>query len=413
LLTSPADSSSWRKNLYAVTAASFIGFTGFTLVMPFLPLYFEQLGVSDVGEISLWAGLSLGITPAITAFMAPLWGRLADRYGRKIMVERSLISFVVVMAAMAFVSRPWQVLALRAVQGLFAGYGALTLTMAADSAPREHTAYAIGTVQTAQRLGPALGPVIGGLVAQAVGLRHAFFVTSGFYAFAAILVGVAYDERLGVKRTEDENRSGGVSFRSVLAFENFMLLMVVIFGLQFVDRSFGPILPLFVVGFGADDRAVPLIAGVLFSIAAGAAAVGNHVCGRLLQRGSARSVIATACAAAAVGVAGFLLTGTAWWLALPTTVFGFGIGAATTAAYTAATTVMPSGARGTGFGLLTTASLVGLAVSPIVSGLLGAASIRAVFIVDAVILGALAIVVKRLMIVGPLPKASAPAPEEI
>jgi MFS family permease len=74
---------------------------------------------------------------------------------------------------------------------------------------------------------------------------------------------------------------------------------------------------------------------------------------------------------------------------------------------------MPSGARGTGFGLLTTASLVGLAVSPIVSGLLGAASIRAVFIVDAVILGALAIVVKRLMIVGPLPKASAPAPEEI
>jgi DHA1 family multidrug resistance protein-like MFS transporter len=88
---------SWRRNLYAVTAAGFIGFTGFTLVMPFLPLYFEQLGVRDVGEIAMWSGVSLGITPAITAMMAPFWGRLADVYGRKIMVQRSLISFVFVM----------------------------------------------------------------------------------------------------------------------------------------------------------------------------------------------------------------------------------------------------------------------------------------------------------------------------
>ena len=127
---------SWRKNLFAVTAATFIGFTGFTLVMPFLPLYFQQLGVTDVGEIALWSGLSLGVTPAITALMSPLWGRLADRVGRKIMIERSLVSFVIVMAAMAFVTEAWHVFALRAIQGLFAGYGALALTMAADAAPR-------------------------------------------------------------------------------------------------------------------------------------------------------------------------------------------------------------------------------------------------------------------------------------
>ncbi len=93
--------------------------------MPFLPLYFQLLGVRDVGEIALWSGLSLGVTPALTALLSPFWGRLADRYGRKIMVERSLVSFVFVMTAMAFVSRPWHVFALRAAQGLFAGYGAL------------------------------------------------------------------------------------------------------------------------------------------------------------------------------------------------------------------------------------------------------------------------------------------------
>jgi MFS family permease len=132
--------SSSNQNLFALTAATFIGTTGFTLVMPFLPLYFRQLGVEDVGEIALWSGLSLGATPAITALLAPFWGRLGDRFGRKIMVERSLASFVVVMAAMAFVSEAWHVLALRAVQGLFAGYGALAITMAAESVPRERTA---------------------------------------------------------------------------------------------------------------------------------------------------------------------------------------------------------------------------------------------------------------------------------
>ena len=403
----------WRKNLYAVTAATFIGFTGFTLVMPFLPLYLEQLGLSDVGEISLWAGLSLGVTPAITAFMSPVWGRLADRYGRKIMVERSLVSFVVVMAAMAYVSHPWQVFALRAIQGLFAGYGALTLTMAADSAPREQTAYAIGTVQTAQRLGPALGPVIGGIVAQAVGLRRAFLVTSSFYVLAAILVAVAYDERGVLKRTREDDRTGRVSFRNILAFENFVLLMVVIFGLQFVDRSFGPILPLFVGELGAAGGSVALISGVLFSVAAATAAVGNNLCGHLLRSHSARSVIASCSGIAAIGVAGFLLSRGAWWLALPAAVFGAGIGAATTAAYTAATTVMPQGARGAGFGLLTTASLVGLAVSPIVSGMMGASSMRAVFVVDVVILAGLALTVKRLMISAPMPAATSPGPEEI
>src|SRR6188768_1335266 len=163
---------SYRRNLFAVNAASFIGFMGFTLVMPFLPLYFHQLGVEDIGQVALWSGLSLGVTPALTALLAPFWGRLADRFGRKIMVERSLASFVIVMSAMAFVSRPWHVFALRAIQGLFAGYGALTLTMAADSAPKGRMAQAIGIIQTAQRLGPALGPIIGGAVAQAVGLRR-------------------------------------------------------------------------------------------------------------------------------------------------------------------------------------------------------------------------------------------------
>ena len=179
---------SHARNLFAVTAASFIGFMGFTLVMPFLPLYFHQLGVQDVGRVAMWSGLSLGVTPAMTALLSPLWGRLADRFGRKIMVERSLVSFVVIMAAMGAVTRPWHVFALRVVQGVFAGYGALSVAMAADSASEGGMSQAMGTVQTARRLGPALGPVFGGTVAAFVGLRRAFLVASACYEIALVLV---------------------------------------------------------------------------------------------------------------------------------------------------------------------------------------------------------------------------------
>ena len=400
---------SWQTNLFAVTAASFIGFTGFTLVMPFLPLYFQQLGVSDVGEVALWSGLSLGVTPAVTALMAPVWGRLADRVGRKIMVERSLVSFVVVMAALAFVTEPWHVLALRAVQGLFAGYGALTLTMAADSAPPGRMAYAIGVVQTAQRLGPALGPVIGGAVAQIVGLRRAFLVTSAFYVAAAVLVFVMYREPRPGAAAEGE-REARVTFRNVLAFENFLLLMAVVFMLQFVDRSFGPVLPLYVAALGTPVERVPLMSGVLFSLAAGAAAVGNQIAAGLLRARTPRRIIAGAAAAGSLASFVYVVAGTTGVLFPGTVLFGLAIGIATTAAYTAAGSVIPARARGAGFGLLTTASLTGLALSPIASGLLGAVNIRAVFLLDTIALLVLATIVRRLMVTAGAAAASAPSP---
>ncbi|HEY7502283.1 MAG TPA: MFS transporter [Vicinamibacterales bacterium] len=403
----------WRQNLFAVTAATFIGFTGFTLVMPFLPLYFQQLGVNDVGDIALWSGLSLGVTPAVTALMAPLWGRLADRVGRKIMIERSLVSFVVVMSAMAFVTKAWHVFALRAVQGLFAGYGALALTMAADVAPRERMAFAIGTVQTAQRLGPALGPVIGGTVAQIVGLRHAFFVTAGFYVVALVLVFTMYREP-AIHTPSHHARDRRVTFRSVLAFENFILLIGVVFGLTFVDRSLGPVLPLYIAELGTSMNDVPIVSGVIFSIAAGTGALGNHLCARFLaRRYSTRVVIAAAAGMGALGTLAYVFAGGTGLLILGTPLLGLAIGSASTAAYTAAGAVIPPQSRGTGFGLLSTGSLLGLALSPVICGLLGTLSLRAVFILDTIVLVLLAGLVRRLMATSSDTPTTAPATEEV
>ncbi len=400
----------WRRNLVAVTGASFVGFTGFTLVMPFLPLYIQQLGVTDVGEIAWWTGLTLGATPALTALCGPFWGRVADRFGSKLMVMRALSAFVLCMAAMAFVTRPWHLLALRALLGLFAGYGTLTLSMAAESAPREKLVQAIGAVQTAQRLGPAIGPVIGGALAQVVGLRASFLVAAAVYALAVAVVGVMYTERPMARRRAEDGETH-VEFRSILAFENFLLLMGVIFGLQFADRSFGPVLPLWVAQAGVPAARVPFVSGLLFSVMAVAAALGHHSCGRLLQVLSARVLIAVMAVVAAGSVLLFAFTAQVWLMIAAMAVFGIAVGAAMTASYTAAGSVVPPEVHATGFGFLTSASLVGLAVSPVLNGFVGATSLRTVFLLDAAVLIALAIVVRRVMVDRRL-KIQAPTTEE-
>jgi DHA1 family multidrug resistance protein-like MFS transporter len=401
----------WRNQL-AATFASFIGFTGFTLVMPFLPLYFRQLGVATVGEIALWSGLSLGVTPALTALVAPFWGRLGDRVGKKLMVERSLLSFVVVMTALAYVTRAWHVVALRAVQGLFAGYGALTVTMAAESAPPGRLAAAIGMVQTAQRLGPALGPVIGGALAGLVGLRRAFLVAAACYAVAAVLVAVLYRDP---PRPGGGVRTGARSARSpwrrAREWPDFGLLMIVVFGLQLVDRSFGPILPLFVASLGVALDRVPLVAGSVFSIVAASGAVGNLACGPLVARVAPSRLIAASGALAAAAAASFAWVDTVRSVVPAAAVFGAALGVASTATYTAAGRIIPPGEHGTGFGVLTSAALVGVALSPVISGVLATAALRLVFLLDAVALLALAGLVSRLM-VGPSEKAAVPVVEE-
>lgn len=378
--------------------------------MPFLALYFQQLGVADRGEVALWTGATLGVTPAITALCAPLWGRIGDRFGNKLLVQRSLLSGVVVLTLMALATEPWHLLALRTMQGFVAGYGPLAVAMAAQAAPRGRMAQAIGTVQTAQRVAPAIGPLVGGILAAAVGLRNAFFVSAGIYAVAFVLMMVLYREPPRVPRPRHVDRR--VTFASILAFENFLLLMVVVFGLQMVDRSFGPILLLHLRQLGYAPSEAALSAGVLFSVLALSAAFGNQAAAALLRRATARAVIAAAILTAAAALTLFAAGQHVWVLAVTIGLFGAAVGTAMTTAFTAAGAMIPRHAHGAGFGFLTGASLIGSAASPVVSGLVAAYSIRVVFVAGAVALLVLALLVRRVMVERDLAIEAAPSVDE-
>ncbi|MDP1569014.1 MAG: MFS transporter [Vicinamibacterales bacterium] len=380
------------RNVRVSAAVSFVGFTGFTFVMPFLPLYIAELGVTDVGEVAMWTGLTLGATPAVTAISAPLWGRVGDRYGSKLLVLRSLGAFVLTKAAMAFVTAAWQLFALRALLGLFAGYGALTVSMAAESVPRHEMPRAIGFVQTGQRLGPALGPVLGGLLAPLVGLRRSFLIAALFYVAAIVLVAVAYREP---RRRHASSAAVRVPLATVLRLEHFPLFLLVILGFMIVDRSFSPILPIYIEQSGVPAARVPIVTGLLFSVAAFSAAAGHHFAGRLIARWTTRRVIVRGALVAAVALVPFMQPSPIWLLVVATLVFGVVVGLAMTAAYAAGGALIPPEAHTTGFGFMTSASLVGLAVSPIAAGFVGARSLTAVFVVDFVIMLGMAVLVRR------------------
>lgn len=384
-----------RHNVLAAAGANGIGFAGFTLVMPFLPLYIRELGVSDVGDIALWTGLTLGATPAVTAISAPLWGRVGDRYGSKVLVLRSLGAFVVTKAAMGLVTAPWQLFALRALLGVFAGYGALTVSMAAESVPRDRMAQAIGTVQVAQRLGPAIGPVVGGALAPLVGLRGTFFVAAACYLTSVLLI-LAFYKEPRTRQARAASRGLVEVVRELAATPGFWIVFVTILGLQLVDRSFGPILPLYV------ERLVPagqvaFVSGVLFSVAAVFAALGHRVAAGLMARASARTLITSAALVTAAGLLLLVLVPSIAAFAVALACAGVAIGVGMTAAFTTGGALLPADAHATGFGLMMTASLIGLAASPIIAGLISGPELAVVFEADIALLVLLAITVRMSM----------------
>jgi MFS transporter, DHA1 family, multidrug resistance protein len=301
------------------------------------------------------------------------------------------------MGALGFVTAPWQVFVLRAVQGLFAGYGPIAMTMAAESAPSEQMATAIGGIQSAQRLGPALGPVIGGTLAQALGLRNTFLVSASFYLFALLLVIAGVREPKSRRTADTDAVPGAISFAMLARVPHFLLFMGTVFGLQLVDRSFGPILPLYLRDAGVGAGIIPFLAGVIFTTTAASAALGNQTSGWLMKRWPTSVLVPAAAALAGVGIFVFGAGAPTSVLIVTAAILGLGLGVATTAVYTAASQAVPASSRTVAFSYLTTAYLAGLAISPVVAGLVGAFNVRAVFLVDAAGLGVLAWTVQKKM----------------
>ena len=222
---------SWERNVWALALVVFIAFVGFQFFSPFLPLYVMELGVTDPTRVALWSGVLTAVTPAVSGLLGPLWGSFADRVGRKMMMVRSLVGFVIIVAAMGLVTSVTQLLILRVLQGVIAGFSIFAMALASVSCPKERVPVAIGRVQGAQLLSVAIGPAAGGYVASHFGLRYAFFVTAGMCALALVGLLVLFTENRapGDAGPAAATSDTGFTLRQVWTSRGFPLVLVLLF----------------------------------------------------------------------------------------------------------------------------------------------------------------------------------------
>jgi DHA1 family multidrug resistance protein-like MFS transporter len=367
------------RNVWALTLTVFVAFVGFQFFSPFLPLYVHELGVTDPRSIALWSGVLAAVTPAVSGLLGPLVGRLADRFGRKLMLIRSLGGFVVIIAAMGLVTSVEQFLAARIIQGFFAGFTPMAMALASVSAPPDRVPAVIAMLQSAQLLSNAVGPAAGGYVASHFGIRHAFFVTAGMCAIALIVLIVLFREVAPIRTPGRETPR--LRMRDILRAPNFPLVIGLLLIAQFLDRGLALLIPLHVHRLPG-VVAIAAVSGTIISVAAVAATLSSNAAARLTRGIPTAQLLMLALLIGGPLCAAMALADTWPTLLVLRGLVGLCLGGAITLAYTLGAELVPSEHRGAAFGWLAFGLQFGTAASPLVMGALAAVSLTGAYLFD-------------------------------
>jgi MFS transporter, DHA1 family, multidrug resistance protein len=383
----------WNVTLYAVWAGQLLALIGFSSRVPFLPFYLGDLGVGDVAGQTLWSGAINAAGAAAMAITAPIWGLLADRYGRKPMLLRGLFGGAVVVVMMGFATAPWQLLALRVLEGMLTGTVAAATALIATSAPKQRLGYALGMVQTAVFAGAAAGPLFGGFAYDGIGPR-ATFVLAGMMLFCGGLT-VAFlarerFTRVATHAMTDEGQTRWRRFRTsgAFLFTAAMLTMLgAIFAVRLIAMAMQPIIPLFVQQLAPDDPHVATVAGVVLGSAGFTSAFAAAYLGRLGDRTGHRRVLAISLLAAGLVYLPMSVVRDPWQLALLQALMGVAAGGLIPSANALIAHLTPVERRGAIFGLTAAISAVGGFIGPLVGAFLATGlGFRATFIASGTLL---------------------------
>ncbi|EOZ9156623.1 TPA: multidrug efflux MFS transporter [Citrobacter freundii] len=285
---------SWRVNLISVWFGCF--FTGLAIsqILPFLPLYISQLGVTSHEALSMWSGLTFSVTFLISAIVSPMWGSLADCKGRKLMLLRASLGMAIAILLQAFATNVWQLFLLRGVMGLTSGYIPNAMALVASQVPRERSGWALSTLSTAQISGVIGGPLMGGFIADHVGLRAVFCITAALLVVSFLVTLFLIKEGVRPTIKKSERLSGKAVFASLshpaLVISLFFTTMVI----QLCNGSIGPILALFIKSMVPDSSNIAFLSGLIASVPGISALISAPRLGKLGDRiGTERILMAT------------------------------------------------------------------------------------------------------------------------
>lgn len=379
----------WKRNLVFLWVSQVLAISGFGFATPFLPFYIQELGVTEPDSINLWAGL-LTSGPAIgTGIMAPIWGWLADRHGKKLMILRSTGAGAAVFALLSVAGSVQMAYALRILQGFFTGVVASAAALVASATPEEKQASALGFLSSSTFVGASLGPAVGGIAAEIVGMRNSFLIGSGLLllGFVAVLVFVTENKNLttGVKGVSSKARRP----YSGLLSPAFIIPFVLLFLIECARLMPMPFVALHIQDITGSLRGAPARVGLIQGGRGAATAIAGLTLARLGDRYNKLRLILLYLVAA-VGLAVPLYwSGSVASFAVLFIATTFFMGGVPPLIQAGVSTNVSADKRGLLFGLQSTIIAVAWFMSPMIGSAVSIAfNVRAVFLTFAVLIAA-------------------------
>lgn len=357
----------WQRTLAIMFLAQMLSATGFSLIFPFLPLYVQSLGSATGASVELLSGLVFSAQAFTMAIASPFWGSMADRLGRKLMVERAMFGGAIILGLMAFAQSAEQLVLLRAIQGFITGTIAAANALVAAEAPRERMGFAMGLLQVAMWTGVAVGPVLGGTLADLYGFQAPFLITALLLAMAGVVVWRGVDERFHpVERTR--TGLGGLlsQWGCILARRNLSVTYTMRFVGLLGTNMIWPIIPLFVQMLMPAATHVGKITGLIVGMSSAAGTIGAIYLGRKGDKVGQRNVLILTALAGAILLAPQSLVTSVWQLLMLQVAAGLVLGGMAPLLSALLARYSDRGTEGTVYGLDNSVNSAARAVAPMV-----------------------------------------------
>ena len=282
----------WRQNLYVCLFGSFTTIIAMTLILPFLPLYVEQLGVSSPAAIVQWSGIAFGAAFLAASLVSPIWGRLADIYGRKLMLVRASLGMAIVMSLIGLAHNIYELVGLRLAIGLAGGYASGSIILVAMQTPRDRSTWALGTLSIGTMAGSFVGPLLGGILPGLIGLRETFFAAGAaiFVAFLATCF-LIRETRITppVAKKSGARRVG--TWAAIPDRRPVFAMLATALMLMFANMSIEPIITVYVAQLVSDPARIAFMSGLVMAASALASILAAPRVGRLADRIGAWRVV--------------------------------------------------------------------------------------------------------------------------
>ena len=368
----------WRRNLIVCVFGSFTTIVAMTLLLPFLPLYVEELGVKSHAAIVQWSGVAYGATFLSAALTAPLWGRLGDRYGRKLMLIRASLGMAVAMSLIGMAHNVWQLVALRLLAGLLGGYASGSTVLVATQTPKDRCGWALGVLSSGIMAGNLAGPLIGGSLPPLIGVRATFLAAGAliFIAFLATAFLLREDPRLAPKKTEKQQ----LDWQAIPDRGPVVAMLVTGALLMVANMSIEPIITVFVAQI-VEVRQVTFVAGLVMSAAALGSILSASRLGRLADRIGHWNVIVACLAVSAVLLIPQAFVSAGWQLVVLRFLMGMALGGLLPCVASVIRHSVPQTIAGKMLGYSTSSQYAGQVLGPLLGGFVGGHfGMRAVFL---------------------------------